>query len=137
MPTLLDLTYKPSTAQPTLPTGTYPHLGNAVYRNDSYSITVRLWSDEAGTVPYVPEGTMAAQIRPARLAAGATPGDPLADFTVNVAGAGGNEVTLSLIRSQAASLPDGWYWDLQEEFDVDLAVTWFTGKGKAWGDVTR
>lgn len=137
MPTLLDLTFKPSASQSTLPTGVYPHLGPAVYRNDSYSVTVRLWSDEAGTVPYEPEGTMAAQIRPARLAAGATPGDPLADFTVDVAGAGGNEVTMSLIRSQAAALPDAWYWDLQEEFTDDLAVTWFTGKGKAWGDITR
>lgn len=134
MPQLLDLVWRPSATSETLPTDVFPRQGPAVYRDDSYSLTVRLWSDEEGTVPYEPEGTMSGQIRPARLTAGATPGDPLADWTVDVAS---NIITLSLVRAQSAALPDGWVWDLTEVFDDDLAVTWFTGKGKAWGDVTR
>lgn len=131
MPALFDLNWKPSAAEPDLPTTGYPYRGHAVYRNDTYTITITLTD---GVDPYEPEGTLAAQVRPARLAANATAGDPLAEFDVDVAV---NVVTLTLDREQAASLPDAWYWDLQEVFDDDTARTWFTGKGKAWGDVTR
>jgi hypothetical protein len=134
MPTLLDLTWIPSAAQPTLPTDTFPRLGPAVYRNDTYTIHGSLTTEGE---PWVPEGELAAQIRPARLLQNATVGDPLADFDVVVGGDDGNEFWLALTRLQAASLPDRWYWDLQETFDDDEATTWFTGKGKAWGDITR
>lgn len=135
MPTLLDLTWKPSAAQAALPTDVYPHLGYAIYRNDSYSFSLTLMN---GVDPYVPEGDLSAQIRPARLAASVTPDDPLLEFAVTVGGVDGNEVTIALTRGQAATLPDNaGFWDLQEEFDEDTATTWFTGKVKAWGDVTR
>lgn len=135
MPDLFDLIYKPSAAQPMLPVDVYPYQGYAVYRNDSYSITFTL--TDANDDPYVPEGDLAAQIRPARLAAGATPGDPLAEFAVTVGGVDGNVVTIALVRDQCAALPDSAFWDLQESFDEDTARTWYTGKIKAWGDVTR
>lgn len=135
MPALFDLTWKPSASVETLPTDVYPYLGYAVYRNDSYTITLTLTNEDL--TPYVPEGDLSAQIRRARLAASATPGDPLAEFDVTVGGDDGNVVTLALTRAQAAALPDNSFWDLQEEFDDDEATTWFTGKVKAWGDITR
>jgi hypothetical protein len=134
-PKLFDLTWKSSASQEDLPTDVYPTLGPAIYRNDSYSIRFILTDED--DAPYVPVGTMSAQIRRARLKANATPGDPLADFTVDIAGDDGNEVTISLVRDQAAALPDEAFWDLQEAFDEDDARTWFTGKVKAWGDISR
>lgn len=134
MPALLDLNWKPSADESTLPTGVYPGRAPAVYRNDTYSITLRLWNDEEGTDPYTPEGTLTAEIRPARLAAGATVADPIVEFDVEV---DGNEVSLTLTRAQAAIVPDAAYWDLQEVLAGDVARTWFTGKVKGWGDVTR
>ena len=131
MPALFDLTYKPSAATPDLPTDVYPTLGPAIYRNDGYSILFTL-SD--GDTPYEPEGTLAAQIRASRLSAGATPGVPLAEFEVTV---DTNTVTIALDAEQTAALPDSAYWDLQESFDDAPPRTWFTGKVKAWGDVTR
>lgn len=135
MPALMDLTWKPSAAQADLPTDVYPTLAPAIYRNDGYSIHFTL--HDGVTFPYVPEGTLTAQIRPARLAAGVTAGDPLATFDVTVGGVDGNEVTISLDESQTAALPDAAYWDLQESFVSSPPRTWFTGKVKAWGDVTR
>lgn len=131
MPSLLDLTFKPSADQETLPTGVYPVLAPAIYRGDSYSITFTLTDDGN---PYEPEGDLFAEIRPARLKATDTPGAPLASFsiTVNV-----NEVTIALTDTETAALPDSAYWDLQERLDADTVRTWFTGKVKAWGDVTR
>lgn len=131
MPRYFDLNWTPSRALPDLPTdrvGTKedPYLGDAVYRDETYTITI--------TLPAPPEGTLAAQIRPDRLKAAATPGDPLAEWAVDVVG---SVVTLTLDRDQAASLPDKSYWDLQETFDDDTSRTWFTGKVKAWGDITR
>lgn len=131
MPALFDLTWRPSAAVPDMPTDAYPTLAPAIYRGDGYSIAFTL-SD--GDDPYEPEGTLFAQIRTARLGASASPGDPLAEFTVNVAA---NVVTISLDDEQTASLPDAGYWDLQETFDDAPPRTWFTGKVKAWGDVTR
>jgi hypothetical protein len=114
-----------------MPTGVYPVIGPAVYRNDGYSIRFEL---NDGDTPYEPEGTLLAQVRPARLAANATPGEPLAEWEVTV---DGNVVTISLDDTQTAALPDAAYWDLQETFDDAPPRTWFTGKVKAWGDVTR
>lgn len=131
MPELLDLNFKPSASQPTLPTGGYPYVAPAIYRGDEYTIHFTL-SD--GVDPYTPEGTLTAQIRPARLAANATPGDPLAEFLVTV---DGNEVTIQLDGDDTAGLPDAAYWDLEESFDDASPRTWFTGKVKVWGDVTR
>lgn len=132
MPALFDLVFKPSAAQATLPTDVYPTLGPAVYRNDGYTIRFLLLDGED---PYEPEGTLTAQIRPLRLAKSATPGTPLAEFDVTVST---NEVTISLDEEQTAALPDGpSFWDLQESFDDGPPRTWFTGKVKAWGDVTR
>lgn len=131
MPTLFDLTWKPSAAASELPSDVYPILGPAIYRNDGYSIRFVLLDDET---PYEPEGELHAQIRPARLAAGADPGDPLAEFDVTV---DGNEVTISLDADQTAALPDAGYWDLQETFTDSEPRTWFTGKVKVWGDITR
>lgn len=134
MPALFDLTWKPSAAQSTLPTDVYPTLAPAIYRNDGYSILFNLWNDEAQTDPYEPEGDLNAQIRRARHAASATVGDPLAEFDVTV---DGNEVTIALVREQTEALPDSSFWDLQESFVDSEPRTWFTGKVKAWGDVTR
>lgn len=131
MPALFDLTFKPSAAQPTLPTDVYPTLGPAIYRNDGYTIHFSLLD---GVTPYEPEGTLTAQIRPARLKASAVAGDPLAVFEVTVVT---NEVTIALDEDQTAALPDAGFWDLQESFDDGPPRTWFTGKVKAWGDVTR
>lgn len=134
MPKLFDLTWKSSAAQENLPTDVYPTLGPAIYRNDGYSIHFVLLD---GTDPYVPEGTLTAQVRRLRLAAGATVGDPLAEFDVTVGGVDGNEVTIALTAAQTAALPDAGYWDLQEAFVDAPPRTWFTGKVKAWGDITR
>lgn len=131
MPSLLDLTFKPSADQETLPNDVYPVLAPAVYRGDSYSITFTLTD---GVDPYEPEGDLFAQIRPARLAANATAGDPIVEFAVTVTV---NEVTIALTDAQTATIPDSAYWDLQERLDADTVRTWFTGKVKAWGDVTR
>ncbi len=137
MPTLFDLTWKPSAAVPELPTGTYPYVAPAIYRGDVYELRfVLLDSQYATPVPYVPEGTFQAQIRTARLAAGEVPGDPLATFTVDVAGDDGNEVFVTLTAEQTALLPDQGFWDLQEAVGESV-VTWYTGKVKAWGDITR
>lgn len=134
MPDLFDLTFKPSTAAPTLPTGVYPLLAPAIYRGSPYTIHFSLFDGED---PYVPEGDLFAQIRPERLAANATVGDPLAEFEVTIGGDDGNEVTIHLTPEQTATLPDAAFWDIQE-FDGDEPLgTWFTGKVKAWGDVTR
>lgn len=134
MPKLLDLTWKSSAAQEDLPTGVYPILAPAIYRNDGYSIHFTLLD---GTDPYVPEGTLSAQIRPLRLGKSATVGDPLAEFEVTVGGVDGNEVTIALDDVQTGALPDAGFWDLQETFDDGPSRTWFTGRVKAWGDVTR
>lgn len=131
MPKLFDLTWKSSALQENLPTNVYPTLGPAIYRNDGYSIHFTLLD---GADPYIPEGTLTAQIRRARLAASATVSDPLAEFEVTVVS---NEVTIALDETQTAALPDAGYWDLQESFDVGPPLTWFTGKVKAWGDITR
>lgn len=131
MPTLFDLTWKPTAAAPNLPSDVYPILGPAIYRNDGYSIHFTLMD---GETPYEPEGELHAQIRPARLPANADPGEPLAEFEVLVST---NEVTISLDGEQTAALPDDGYWDLQETFDDASPRTWFTGKVKVWGDITR
>lgn len=131
MPTILDLIFKPSSTHPIWVTGDPPP---AIYRNDGYSLHFVLLD---GVTPYVPEGTLAAQIRPTRLPKSATPGDPLAEFEVTVGGVDGNEVTIALDETQTAALPDAGFWDLQEAFVDGPPRTWFTGKVKAWGDVTR
>lgn len=131
MPSLLDLTWKSNATTPTLPDDVYPVLAPAIYRGDSYSITFTLLNGED---PYEPEGELFAQIRPGRLAASATPGDPIAEFAVTV---DVNEVTIALTDDETLDIPDSGYWDLQERLDADTVRTWFTGKVKAWGDVTR
>lgn len=134
MPTLIDLTWKPSAEASELPTDVYPHLAPAIYRGDDYTIVVVLLD---GVTPYVPEGTLAAQIRKDRIKAAATVGDPLAEFTVTVGGVDGNEVTLDLDGDATALLLDNAYWDLQEALDDGTRRTWFTGRANAWGDITR
>jgi hypothetical protein len=132
MPALLDLTWKPSASEPELPTTGYPYKAPAIYRGDSYSITLTLTEDAA---PYEPEGDLYAQIRTARLGVGsAAPDDPLLEFEVTVTV---NEVVISLTSDQTIDVPDSCYWDLQERLDADTARTWFTGKVKGWGDITR
>lgn len=131
MPKLFDLTWKSSASQEDLPTDVYPTLGPAIYRNDGYTIHFVLLEDGD---PYEPEGTLTAQIRASRLRASAEAGDPLAEFEVTV---DVNEVTIALDETQTAALPDVGLWDLQESFDDGPPRTWFTGKVKAWGDVTR
>lgn len=131
MPKLLDLTWKSSATQEDLPTDVYPYLAPAIYRNDGYSIAFTLLD---GVDPYEPEGTLTAQIRAKRLVSGETPGDPLAEFDVTVVA---NVVTIALDETQTAALPDAGYWDIQESFDDAPPRTWFTGKVKAWGDITR
>lgn len=132
MPALLDLVWKPSADEPELPTSGYPYKAPAIYRNDSYSLTFTLTDDGE---EYEPEGVLHAQIRAARLAVGAgEPSDPIVEFDVVVAG---NVVTIALTRAQAALVPDSAYWDLQEVLDEDTGRTWFTGRVKGWGDVTR
>jgi hypothetical protein len=133
-PQLFDLTWKSSTLQPELPTGVYPYLAPAIYRGDPYTIRYLLLD---GVTPYVPTGQLVAQIRPARFAANATPGVPLAEWAVDIGGDDGNEVTQHLTPAQTETLPDNAFWDIQE-FDGDEPLgTWFTGKVKAWGDITR
>lgn len=134
MPTLIDLVWKPSAATPTLPDNVYPHLAPAIYRGDPYTILLRLMN---GDDPYEPEGDLFAQIRSARLNANADPGDPLAEFEVTIGGVDGNEVTIHLTPEQTATLPDAGFWDIQEFDGDEPLVTWFTGKTKAWGDITR
>ena len=134
MPALFDLTWKPSASQPDLPDDVYPTLAPAIYRNDGYSIRFVLAD---GTAAYVPEGSLTAQIRSARIPAGATVGSALAEFAVTVGGDDGNEVTLELTGTQTAGLPDSSFWDLQQSFGDGEPRTWFTGKVKAWGDITR
>jgi hypothetical protein len=136
VPALFDLTWKPSASSSELPTDQYPYLGPAVYRGDGYSIHFILTEDaEAATPPpYEPEGTLTAQVRAARLDPGEEPDAPLAEFSVDVVA---NEVTIALTAEQTASLPISAYWDLQESFDDSEPRTWFTGKIKSWGDVTR
>lgn len=131
MPSLFDLTWKPSASQSTLPTSGYPTLGPAIYRGDGYEIGFTLLD---GADPYEPEGTLTAQIRLARLGASTTVGSPLAEFAVDV---DVNVVTISLTEAQTKALPDAGYWDLQESFVSAPPRTWFTGKVKAWGDITR
>lgn len=130
MPALFDLVWKPSSRQPTLPDeeDQYPYIGPAVYRGDSYDIRFNL-PDE-----FEVEGTMHAQVRLERLAADEEPGDPIVEFdcTVDV-----DAVTISLTQAQAATLPDDAYWDIQQVFDDGAVRTWYTGKIKAWGDITR
>lgn len=131
MPTIIDLDWKPSGSSPELPTTGYPHRAPAIYRGDDYPIHVVL---NDGDTPWEPEGTLFAQIRKERLKARATVTSPLAEFTITV---DGNEVTLELDGDQTATLPDEAYWDLQETFDDGRRRTWFTGRVKAWGDITR
>lgn len=134
MPVLFDLTWKPSADSSELPTDVYPYVGPAVYRGDGYSITFVLTTPGATPVPYVPEGTMSAQIRSARLAPGEIPEAPLAEFSVTV---DDNRVTIALVREQTIVLPVTAYWDMQETFDDSEPRTWFTGKISSWGDITR
>lgn len=134
MPQLFDLTWRPSTLQPTLPTDVYPYLAPAIYRGDPYTIQYVLLD---GVTPYVPTGDLFAQIRPARLGVNATPGDPIATWAVTLGGDDGNEVTQHLTPEQTITIPDSAYWDIQE-YDGDEALgSWFTGKVKAWGDIYR
>lgn len=134
MPKLFDLTWKSSTQQPDLPSDVYPYQGPAIYRGDPYTIHFTLLDGED---PYVPTGDLLAQIRLERLAASATPGTPLAEFAVTVGGVDDNEVTIHLTPDQTKTLPDSGYWDLQEFDGDDPLGTWYTGRVKAWGDVTR
>lgn len=134
MPALFDLVWKPSAAQSELPNGVYPILGPAVYRGQPYDIHYTLMD---GATPYVPTGILLAQIRPARLKASAIVGDPLAEFVVTLGGVDGNEVFQGLVAEDTLALPDAWFWDIQEFDGDDPLGTWFTGKGKAWGDITR
>jgi hypothetical protein len=133
VPALFDLTWKPSASSTELPTDQYPYLGPAVYRGDGYSITLVL-TQEGATPTYEPEGTLSAQIRAARLDPEEVPDDPIAEFDVTV---DSNVVVIALTAEQTAALPISAYWDLQETFDDSEPITWFTGKVKSWGDITR
>lgn len=134
MPALFDLTWKPSAESSELPEDQYPYLGPAVYRGDGYSIHFILTTAGATPGDYIPEGTLTAQIRSARIAPGETPDEPLAEFDVDVED---NEITIALTAAQTMELPVSAYWDLQESFDDGEPRTWFTGKIKSWGDITR
>jgi hypothetical protein len=135
LPALFDLTWKPSAESSELPEDQYPYLGPAVYRGDGYTITLTLLTEDGATpTEYIPEGTLSAQVRSARINPSATPGDALLDFGVDVVD---NVVTLTLTGEQTATLPVSAYWDVQESFDDGEPVTWFTGKIKSWGDITR
>ncbi len=138
MPTLLDLVWKPSVATPELPTDSFPRQAPAIYRGDGYSLWFVLSDTQYATpVPYVPEGDFQAQVRLSRLRKDEVPGEPLATFEVTVGGDDGNEEIASLTGDQTAALPDSAFWDIQEVFDDSEPTTWFTGKVKAWGDITR
>lgn len=132
MPLFFDLNWIATTAVPSLPTTRTgakddPILGEAIYRGDPYDITFVRPAELQGF-------TLTAQVRRSRFAAGATVGDPIADFAVDV---DGDNVTIALTPEQTASLPDQSYWDLQAWDGDDPVDTWFTGKVKAWGDITR
>lgn len=130
MPTILDLTWKPSNAAPQYPADD-PTVAPAVYRGDGYTILLVLMD---GANPWNPEGTLRAQVRKERIKASATVTDPIAEFEITV---DANEVTCHLTGDATVDIPDSAYWDLQEEFDDADPRTWFTGRVKAWGDLTR
>lgn len=132
-PRFFDLTWIPTRAVPELPTDRtgakdHPYLGDAVYRGEPYTIVLV-------PPPELVGATVTAQIRRERLKANAAVSDPLADFAVDTDV--DDNIVLTLTAAQAAALPDQWYWDIQEWDGDDPLDTWLTGKGKAWGDITR
>lgn len=133
MPRFLDLTWIPTLAVPALPTDRTgakddPYLGDAIYRGGPYTIKLVPPVELVGA-------TLTAQIRADRLKAGATVTDPLADFAVDTDV--DDNIFLSLTAAQTAALPDKGYWDVQQWDGDDPLDTWFTGKVKVWGDITR
>lgn len=126
---ILNLTFKPAIgATPTVGTA------NSIYRGDSYAHTIHFWNDVAQTDPFNIVGTVTAQIRAARLTvADIAPTDPLAVFTVQVAG---NAITISLTPEQTKALPSAGFWDLQVD-NGGIISTLLMGKVKVLDDVTR
>lgn len=132
MPAVLNLTWradKPAESETEPPAGTW----HAIYRGDSYELTIRLWEDTAKTVPHNPVGTLSAQIRTERLEEGDAAATPDGEGIVDVVD---NVVTMTFPADVTRDLADRGFYDLQEAIDDTTVVTWLTGKTVVWGDVT-
>jgi hypothetical protein len=127
---ILDLTFKPTTD------GASPAAGRAaaIVRGDTYIHVFTFTNDD--DTPFEITGTVAAQLRPARLT-GATASSPTASFTVAVGGVDDNEVTISLTSAQTLALPTTpLFWDMQQTVS-GVVTTLLAGKVKVLDDVTR
>lgn len=106
----------------------------AIYKGDTVTVVIRLWTDTAHTVPFPITDTMliTSQMRTG-------PGQsPAVDFTVS-APVGGNEVTLTLPPAQSALLPDSGQWDVQIDHNGDglMVQTVAAGNVTVTDDITR
>lgn len=127
---VLDLVWKPSASVSEPPAGK----AGAIVRGDTY---VHLFTfTNADESPFEIEGTVAAQLRTARLTGG-TADSPTASFTVAVGDPETNEVTISLTAAQTLALPTTpLFWDLQQTVS-GVVTTLVAGKAKVLDDVTR
>lgn len=104
-----------------------------IYRDDEYVLRLPFVRQSGGEpMSEIAGYEFTAHVRRERVGAGASAGDPLAEFDVDMSEADDGVVTLSLTRDQTAGLPSVGVWDLQ----VD-DVTWLTGQVSVRGDVTR
>lgn len=131
MPGVLDLVWDFKTAteaEPTPPAGQ----SNAIYRGDTYTHVFRFTNEDE--TPFVIEGDVSGQLRPARLSS-ATAAAPVAVFDVAV---NANTITISLTPEQTLALPAATtlYWDLQVD-NAGTVTTMVAGKVKVLDDVTR
>lgn len=122
MPGVVNFTARPGTAAANLQDGQ----AEGIYRGDPWDWVIVLPAEAPAPVgPYI------CQLREDRLAAGVTPGDPLAEVTVEI---DGQEINGHLDPADTVGLPAAWVWDIQ---DTSTGYTLIGGKGKTFDDVSR
>lgn len=127
---VLDLVWKPTTADPTPPVGK----ASAIVRGDTYAHNLRITD---GWLDGLQAGPFAAQLRTARLT-GSTADAPTASFSVvETQDVDDLIITIGLTVTQTLALPVvPLYWDLEHTSGA-VKTTLLSGKVKVLDDVTR
>ena len=101
-------------------------------RGDSVGHQIRLWEDDAHTIPVVLNGAVVT----AQLRVKDTDPDPVDAWAVTTAG---NAITITLSPDQTAALPASTVWDIQVDWHADgtTVTTPHRGTLKLTQDVTR
>lgn len=143
MPAILDLIWVPTKSKPTPPPGQAP----AIVRNSTYPIRFRLWADaDKTTALVVPDGAeWFCQLRENRVAAGETPGDPLAEAVITL-GSETVETTVGPVvvaviqvvfsKESTKDITSSGFWDLDQDV-AEVRDTLYMGKFRCLDDTTR